>query len=140
MQNHRCRQNKNMCKPAVPTVHKHKDAWNHTARMLIETPFKVDSSGLSVDVENYCSDPMNPCTIKTPACWLGTGVFISCGNKSYMHSDMRRELNSAKKHFRIQCCSLHACLPILNAPMSAPMPPKHENKQTINIDVNTIFK
>lgn len=35
---------------------------------------------------------------------------------------------------------MHACLPVLNAPMSAPMPPKHENKETINIEFNTMLK
>lgn len=45
-----------------------------------ETPFSVDSRGLTVDVENYCSDLTTPCTIKTEACGFGAGIFISCDN------------------------------------------------------------
>lgn len=58
--------------------------WTHTntyktMQRFIETPFKVHSSRLSVEVENYCSDPTSSCTIKTQAGEFGAGIFISCG-------------------------------------------------------------
>lgn len=86
------------------TVQTHKRTWNHTALILIETPFKVDSSWLSVDVENYCSDPTTPCTIKTRACGLGAGIFIPCGNQPYIHTDLQTELNTAKNIFIHMYC------------------------------------
>lgn len=126
MQNCRCRQNKN----------------EQTCRTYSEkeTPFKVDPNGLCVDVENYCSDPMNPCTIKTSSLLAWCRYIYLLWQQilnAYRHAARTEQ---CKKHFRIQCCRLHAFLPILNAPMSAPMPPKHENKQMINIDFNTILK
>lgn len=106
---------KNVCKPAVHTVHTHKHRWNHRALILKKTPFKVDSSGLSVDVENYCSDPTTTCTIKTPACGLGAGIFISCGNRPYKHTDMQTEWNTARnifihKHVQFAAICMPACL------------------------------
>lgn len=71
---------------------------NRTAIILIETPFKVDSSGLSVHVENYHSDPTTPCTIKTQACGLGAGIFMPCGTESYIHTDIQTEFNTTKKN------------------------------------------
>lgn len=61
----------------IQCTHTQTHTWNHTALILIETPFKVDSSGLSVDVENYCSDPTTPCTIKTPSSVGSVQVYLS---------------------------------------------------------------
>ena len=67
--------------------------------MLLKTLYKVDSRELSVDVENYCSDQTTPCTIKTQACGFGAGIFISCGNEPYIHTDRQTELKNPKNHF-----------------------------------------
>lgn len=69
----------------------------------METLFKVDSRGLSVDVENYCSDPTTPCTIKTRACGFGAGIFISCGNKLYICRHVDR-IEYRKGIFMHMCC------------------------------------
>lgn len=92
------------------TANMHKHTWNHRALIHIETPFKVDSSGLSVDVENYCSDLTTTCTIKTPACGLGAGIFIPCGNRPYKHTDMQTELQAARNIF-IRKHVQRACMP-----------------------------
>ena len=84
-------------------THRHTHTRRHTALILIETPFKVDSSGLSVNVENYRSDPTIPCTIKTRACGLGAGIFISCGDKSCKHTDMQTAMNTTKSIFLHMC-------------------------------------
>lgn len=123
------------------TADMHKHTWNHRALIRIETPFKVDSSGLSVDVENYCSDLTTTCTIKTPACGLSAGIFIPCGNRPYKHTDMQTELQAEgnifiRKHVQRAC--MRACF--WTCFVSAPVPPKHENKQTINTDFGSIFR
>ena len=53
-------------------------------------------------LENYCSDPTTPFTIKTLAC--GAGIFISCGYQPYIHTDMQTELNAAKSIFKLMNC------------------------------------
>lgn len=59
-----------------------------------KTPFKLDSSGLSV--ENYCSDPTTPCTIKTRTCGFGAGIFISRGTESHIQTDKQTEMKKKK--------------------------------------------
>ncbi len=129
------------------SAHIQTHTWN-AALILIETPFKVDSSGLSVDVENYCSDPTTPCTIKTRACGLGSGIFISCGNEPYIHTDMLTELNTAKSiflymycekrklqpHACIFCMCPWACTRHLNRSTSAH---KHRVKHNFEVDKNS---
>lgn len=81
----------------------------------IETPFKVDWSGPSADVENYCSDLTTTCTIKTAACGRGAGIFIPCGNKPYKHTDMQTELQTARNifiHKHVRRARLAACFSI----------------------------
>lgn len=137
----RCKKHTKVCKAAAHTANMHKHTRNHRALIHIETPFKVDSSGLSVDVENYCSDLTTTCTIKTPACGLGAGIFIPCGNRPYKHTDMQTELQAARNIFirkHVQCACLPACFWMRF--VSAPVPPKHENKQTINTDFGSIFR
>lgn len=110
----------------------------------IETPFKVDSSGPSADVENYCSDLTTTCTIKTAACGRGAGIFIPCGNKPYKHTDMQTELQTARNifiHKHVRRARLADCFPFFFFWFffgPACLPPKHENKPTINTGLGSI--
>lgn len=89
-------------------------AQEHAALKFIETPCKVDLRGLNVDVENYCSDSTTHCTIKTQACGLGAGIFISCGQQtvnSYRHPDriqnLKRHLLSTQKNIQFLLILIH---------------------------------
>lgn len=87
------------------------------------------------------------------ACGLGTGIFISCGNEPYIHTDMRTELNTARKAFSYTCtmqtetCSVFAyayacifcmcpwtCTCHLNISASTH---KHKVKHNFEVDKNT---
>lgn len=76
-------------------------------------------------MENYCSDPTAPCTIKTPACGDLAGIFISCGSKPYIHTDRRADIiESLQQRSSMRTCSVRGltssmCTRRLNANASA---------------------
>lgn len=95
-------------------LHNGRDGKASQTLRFIETPCKVDSRGLNVDVENYCSDLTTHCTIKTQACGFCAGIFISCGQQtvnSYRHPDrienLKRHLLSTQKNTQIGPICMH---------------------------------
>lgn len=90
-------QAKQVYKPTVHTL-RHTNTHGNIRHLSSNCRNALQGEGL----ENYCSDPTTPFTIKTLAC--GAGIFISCGYQPYIHTDMQTELNTAKSIFKLMNC------------------------------------